>query len=264
MSESYFYLADWRCWPQATFAKAEPAALKAVELDPLYSEAHASLGELAFSHEWNWTKAGEEFSKALELDPNNAGILSGYAIYLVSMGRQEEALARIRKAQGLDPVSENTNLTHVYVLYLAHRYNDAILQAKQALDLFPDSLAFYYWLGQCYERQRKPDEAIAAYLKALSHLPQEVALRRAAYQKNSLSGYWQEDMHFRQRSHRETDPVAQAMYYARTGEKDKALEQLNLAYQQHCDGLQFLKVEPVYDSLQDDSRFKEIMARLGL
>jgi hypothetical protein len=54
------------------------------------------------------------------------------------------------------------------------------------------------------------------------------------------------------------------MYYAHTGENDKALEQLELAYKQHCTGLQFLKVEPVYDELRDAVRYKELVARLDL
>jgi len=264
IAESYFYLADWRCWPQATFAKVEPAALKAVELDPGYGEAYASLGELAFSHEWNWTKAGEEFSKALQLNPNNADILCAHAIYLVSTGRQESALAEMRKAQRLDPVSENTGVTYIYVLYLAHKYDEAIVQAKKALALFPDSRAVNYWLGQCYEKKEMPDQAIAAYLKTGAHLPEEVSRRRDAYQKHGLPGYWQEDRQFRQRSHRENDPVIEAMYYAHMGEKNKAVEQLDLGYQQHCDGLQFLNVEPVFDSLRDDPRFKRLLVRLRL
>jgi hypothetical protein len=54
------------------------------------------------------------------------------------------------------------------------------------------------------------------------------------------------------------------MYYAHEGENDKAIEQLQLAYQQHSDGLQYLKVEPVYDGLRDDPRFKELVAKVGL
>jgi adenylate cyclase len=155
-------------------------------------------------------------------------------------------------------------LTHIYVLYLAHNFDAAINQAKQTLDLFPDSRAVYYWLGQCYEKRRMPDDAIAAYLKALGHLPAEATRRRAAYQKDGLPGFWQRDRQFRQISNRENDPVIEAMYYAHIGEQDKAVDQLNLGYQQHCDGLQFLKVEPVYDSLRDEPRFKDLIARLKL
>jgi TolB-like protein/DNA-binding winged helix-turn-helix (wHTH) protein/cytochrome c-type biogenesis protein CcmH/NrfG len=264
MADAYFDLADWRCWPQSTFAKAEVAALKAVELDPASGEGHSSIGELAFSHDWDWAKAGREFSTALQLDPNNSGIRCAYAIYLVSIGRPEPALAEMQKAQQLDPVSEDTRVSHIYVMYLAHKYDDAIVQAKQALDLFPESRAIYYWLGHIYEKKGMPDEAIAAYLKALDHLPEEVSRRRTAYDKQGLPGYWREDREFRQRSHRENDPVLEAMYFAHMGDKEQALNQLNLAYQQHCDGLQFLKVHPVYDILHADPRFTALIAQLRL
>jgi TolB-like protein/DNA-binding winged helix-turn-helix (wHTH) protein len=264
MADAYFDLADWRCWPQSTFAKAEVAALKAVELDPASGEGHSSIGELAFSHDWDWAKAGREFSTALQLDPNNSGIRCAYAIYLVSIGTPEPALAEMQKAQQLDPVSEDTRVSHIYVMYLAHKYDDAIVQAKQALDLFPESRAIYYWLGHIYEKKGMPDEAIAAYLKALDHLPEEVSRRRTAYDKQGLPGYWREDREFRQRSHRENDPVLEAMYFAHMGDKEQALNQLNLAYQQHCDGLQFLKVHPVYDILHADPRFTALIAQLRL
>ena len=264
MADTYFDLADWRCWPQSTFAKAEIAALKAMELDPWNGEAHSSIGELAFSHNWDWTKAGEEFSKALQLDPNNSGILCDHAIYLVSVGRPEPALAEMRKAQQLDPVSENTRVTHIYVMYLAHKYDDAIVQAKEALNLFPHSGAVYYWVGQIYEKKGMPDDAFAAYLKALGPASDEASRRRAAYQKHGLPGYWQEDRESRQRSNRENDPVLEAMYFAHMGDKEQALDQLNLAYQQHCDGLQFLKVHPLYEILHDDPRFKALVAQLRL
>jgi TolB-like protein/DNA-binding winged helix-turn-helix (wHTH) protein len=264
MADAYFDLADWRCWPQSTFAKAEVAALKAVALDPASGEAHSSIGEIAFSHDWDWAKAGQEFSTALQLNPNNSGILCGHAIYLVSIGRPEAAVAEIQKAQQLDPVSEDTRVTHIYVLYLAHNYDAGIVQSKQALEIFPNSRAVYYWLGQIYEKKGMPEAAFEAYLKAIGRAPEELKRRRTAYQKRGLPGYWQEDRESRRRSHRENDPVLEAMYFAHMGDKEQALNQLHLAYQQHCDGLQFLKVHPVYEILHDDPRFTALIAQLRL
>jgi len=264
MADAYFDLADWRCWPQSTFAKAEVAASKALELDPGDGEAHAAIGDLAFSHDWDWSKAGQEFSKALQLDPNNAGIICSDAIYLVSIGRSEEALAEMQKAQQLDPVSENTRVTNIYVHYLAHKYDEGIVQAKLALDIFPESRAIYYWLGQLYETKRMPDDAITSYLKALGNSPDEVSRRRTAYLKHGLPGYWQEDRQSRQRANRKNDFVLEAMYFVHMGDKNQALDQLALAYQQHCDGLQFLKVHPLYGILHDDPRFKALITQLRL
>ena len=145
----------------------------------------------------------------------------------------------------------------------ARRFDDAIDHAKRTLLVSP-AYGRYYWLGQCYEQKGLPDQAIHYYLQTWSGIPEEVPLRRAAYQEGGLRGYWQEDERLRRRREEKIDPVFQAMYHAHTGENNKAIEQLQLAYQQHVDGLQFLRVEPVYDRLRSDRRFKELLTRLGL
>ena len=265
MADAYFKLAAWRCQSQdENFANAEAAAHKAAELNPNSAEAHVVLGKLAFYHEWNWAKADAEFTKAIGLDPGAADIYITYAIYLVSMGKQEQALALMRKGHELDPVSEITNIHYVYVLYLAHRYDEAIEQAKKSLELYPKSYALYGWLGACYESKGKPQDAIAAYLQSWAGLPKEAALLQAAYQKDGWRGYWEEIFQWKKREKKPLDPTVEAMYYIHMGKKDNALEQLSLAYQQHSDGLQFLKVEPIYDNLRGDPRFDNLLVRLRL
>jgi adenylate cyclase len=184
-------------------------------------------------------------------------------MFLVAMGKEEEGLAEEREAQALDPFSDRTNLLHTWTLYLAHRFDEAIAHANHALTISV-SYGEYYWLGQCYEKKGMPDRAIEFYLKAWSGRPKDIPLRRAAYEKGGLVEYWRVDEQINRRYDVSVDAVRQAMYYAHTAEKEKAIEQLQLAYRQHCNGLQFLKVEPVYDRLRDDPRFKELLARLGL
>lgn len=263
IADSYFNLADWRCVPQDDiFEKAKRAAQKSVEIDPELSEGHESLAELAFYYEWDWERAEKEYMRSVELDPNNGDMHSSYAIYLVSTNREREAFLEMNKAHALDPVSEVNNVTFTYVLYLAHHYDEAIAQAQKTLELYPSSGATYYWLGQCYEMKAMPDQAVEAYLKARVGLPNEAAALRTAYQKDGLPGYWRENMRISREMKRPVDPILEAMLYGHTGEKEKALKSLSAAYQQHVDGLQFLKVEPVYDGVRDDPRFKELVARL--
>jgi tetratricopeptide (TPR) repeat protein len=150
-----------------------------------------------------------------------------------------------------------------YVLYLAHQYDQCIDQATKALELHPDSTGTYQWLAQCYEQKGMSEEAIAAYLKATSGLNNEVPRLRAAYDSRGLRGYWEEFRQWMKRN-RPLDPVQEALIYSREGEKEKALTLLSLAYQQHCDGLQFLKVEPAYDGIRNEPRFKQLVKRLHL
>jgi TolB-like protein/Tfp pilus assembly protein PilF len=263
MADAYFSIGDWRCWHVPPFEKAQAMALKAIELEPSNARAHAVLAKVGFARDWNRVGPAQQFTLALDLDPNDASIHSYYGNFLVAIGQQEAGLAEERKAQELDPLSEKTNDNYTWTLYLAHRFDAAVAIAKHSLSVTP-AYGQYYWMGQCYERKGLPDQAIEYYLKAFSGMPEELPFRRAAFQKGGLKGYWQEDERLRRRRQEEIDAVYEAMYYAHEGENDKAIEQLQLAYQQHSDGLQYLKVEPVYDGLRDDPRFKELVAKVGL
>ena len=263
MADAYFNLGDWRCWPVGTLSKAKAAAQKAAELDPQLGDAHENLGSLAFYYEWDWAKAEQEYSKAIELAPSDAGIHSGYSIFLVATGKQEEALAEMRKALELDPVAEPTNMTAVYVYYLAHQFDKGIEQAKKTLELFPESKATLHWLGQCYEQKKMPNEAMAAYLRSRAARPETATVLRAAYKESGLKGYYRKDLEIKKKDLKEIDPIISAMTSVRLGQNDKAIESLREAYRQHCDGLQFLKTEPVYDPLRNDPRFDELLSRLN-
>lgn len=262
LADAYFNLGDWRCWPLETLNKAEVAAEKAIQLDPQSGAAHDSLGELAFYRAWDWSKAAKEFSTAIALSPNDAGIHSDYSIFLVATGHTEEALNETRMSLQLDPVAEPTNLTAVYVYYLARQYDGGIEQARKTLELFPDSKATFHWLGQCYEKKGMVGEAVASYLQANSGSPENVAALKAAYERDGLKGFYATEMELRKQGKKEVDPILHAMYYARLGENEKSIASLQEAYRQHCDGLQFLKSEPVYDPLRKDPGFEALVSEL--
>ncbi len=263
LADAYFTLGDWRCFHEEHFDQAEIAANKAIELDPGNAHAHAVLAEIGFSRDWNWIGPAKQFSTAIDLDPNYAIAHSYFGMFLVAMGKKHEGLAEERKAQDIDPFSDRTNQLYTWTLYLAGQFDEAIDQAKHALSI-STSYGEYYWLGQCYEKKGMPDQAMKFYLKAMSGVPEEVSLRRTAYDKGGLAGYWREDEQIRRRNNQKVDAVRQAMYYCHRGEKEKAIAQLQLAYAQHVNGLQFLRAEPVYDGLRGDPRFRKLLARLGL
>jgi tetratricopeptide (TPR) repeat protein len=258
IGDSYFLLADWDCMAQEDgYPKATAAALKAVELDPDSSEAHTVLAELTLFYEWNWPKSEKEFQRAIELNPNNAVARAVYAIYLTAMGRPEQGFVEIKKAEQLDPVSLMTNITGMYVYYLAHQYDQAIAQIKKTLELYPQSGAAYYWLGQCYERQGKEQEAVAAYLGP------PPANGKAPALPLSLRDFWHQKFEKQAGGKSETN-CWQIQISAHLGSKKKTLDLLEWGYQHHCDGLQFLKAEPIYDNLRDDARYTKLISLLGL
>ena len=268
LADTYFHLADWACEPQKeTFAKSRAAALRALELNPRAAGAHAVLGKLAFYHDWDWNKADQEFQQALALDPNDAPTHSSYAIFLISLGHRDRALAEMDKARLLDPVSEWTNSMASYIFYLSHQYDQGIDQAKKTIELYPQSGSAYYWLGQSYEQKHMYGEAVDAYLHSGTHskngpTPWSVQAR-LAYQQGGISAYWNKQFDEKQNQ----DPVGtcwKSFIYGHMGDKPRTLQWLEWGYEHQCDGLQFLTVEPIYGPLHSDPRYQTLVSRLHL
>jgi TolB-like protein/DNA-binding winged helix-turn-helix (wHTH) protein len=262
-SDVYYTLGDWGCMPQAeAFAKSRAAALKAIALDPDSASAYAKLAGLDFTAGWNWPKAEQEYSLAIRLDPNDAGVHSSYAIFLVAMGKPDEAIAELKKAQALDPVSERTNMVSTYVLYFAHQYDQAVDQGKKTLELYPDSRATDYWMGHIYEQKKMPGESFAYYLKSNDVPPAEVAALHAAFAKDGLRGFWLRELKISE--HKPDWPCWKGIFYAHTGDQEHAMQALDHSFDHHCDGLQFLKTNPVFDPLRDNPRYRELISKLKL
>jgi TolB-like protein/Flp pilus assembly protein TadD len=266
LAQAYFTLGDLNCSPyEEAFSKSKVAALRALELDPTLGSAHTWLGTIAFFHDWNWNNAEREYRQAVQLSPNYAPTHILYAVFLVSMARQEEGLAEMRKALELDPTAEFTNMVSVHILYLARQYDEAIQQAKNAIQLYPDSWATYFWLGVAYERKGMYEQAVEAYLKSNSlqgAKPEDLEASRNAYEKSGIRGYW--------RQVRDTvigdasETCSMLSIYARLGETKQIIDYLNRAFQRHCPSIRTLKVDSFYDNLREDPRFQDLLARLQL
>jgi TolB-like protein/DNA-binding winged helix-turn-helix (wHTH) protein len=263
VAATYYNLGDWGCSPQTeSFMKSRSAALKAIELDPSVASAHTQLANLDFTAEWNWPMAEQEYAQAIQIDPNDPESHSAYSIFLAAMGRQEQAIAEMKKAHELDPVSEITNMLGTYILYLTHHYDDAASQGSKTLDLYPNSAATYYWMGHIYEQKDMPQQAFEAYLKSNTATPSEVAELRAAFEKDGLHGFWMRQ--FWASKSKPDWPCWKPMFYGHLGDKEHAIDLLEQSFQHHCDGLQFLKTNPVFDNLHDDPRYKDLISRLRL
>jgi tetratricopeptide (TPR) repeat protein len=204
----------------------------------------------------------ERFKQAIELDPNYSFAHLSYAVFLVTMGRPEQGFSEMRRARELDPTSELTNMVSVHVLYLVRQYDQAIEQAKTAIELNPGSWGAYVWLGASYERKGMYEQASAAYLKskALDGLgPEELAAFRSAYRKSGIRGYWQQELATVKPNRSE---CRMTVIYAHMGDKDRTLEYLNRDFQQHCTDLRMLNVDAIYDSLREDPRFQNVLRRM--
>ena len=146
--------------------KAEEAIRRALAIDEGIAEAHATLG-LIYHHTWQWERAEAEFKRAIELNPNYPTTYHWYNISLRSVGRVDEALKVVRKAQQLDPLSMIIGTNVVDVLTTLGRYDEAIATARKYLELDPKYAQLLGVLGVAYSLAGRHEEAITTTATAV-------------------------------------------------------------------------------------------------
>ena len=148
--------------PQEGYLQAKEAALKALELDETLGEAHAALGEVKLFYEWTWAEAESALKRAIELNPGYSTAHALYSRFLLYNQRFDAGLNQIRQAQELDPLSMGINRDVGYAYYLAARYEAAEAQLKLTLELFPQDRYAHFLLGLVFLEQGHFEPAQAA------------------------------------------------------------------------------------------------------
>jgi DNA-binding winged helix-turn-helix (wHTH) protein/TolB-like protein/Tfp pilus assembly protein PilF len=270
LADAYNRLSGFNAMsPKDGYPKAAAASLKALEIDSDLAEAHASLGTVKFFYDWDWPGAEKEFRRAIEINPSYSDAHQLFSYYLSAMGRIDEALAQMRRAQELDPLSLEKLAGVGEMLYFQRQYDRAVEQYQKTLEMDPNS-GFAHWaIGNVYVHKGMYAEAVAEYQKAIplsGDSPDEPAMLAYAY---ALSGRRQEAQQIidelkarSKQSH--IAPTIIAVIYGGLGENDRAFEWLAKAYDEHDFLLVFLKVEPMFDPLRSDSRFIELLRRVNL
>ena len=210
--------------PEEFFPRATAAAQKALELNSTSPEAHNALANARFWFDWNWTDAEQHFRIALANNPSYAEAHHDYAWFLVAMGRTEAALSSLRRAIELDPFSTRINMDAGWLLLQAHRFDDAIKQARRALELSPGLR-----------------EAEACINRAQLFQGRQV--------KGPVGG---------------ADPYSMALRYALSGDKVRAIRELDHAYQAHSVMMPLVKVDPAFTSLRGEPAFEALVAKVGI
>ena len=257
------YLPPSEAWP-----KAKSAAMQALEIDDTLAEAHTSLGLVKEHFEWDWTGAEQEFKRAIELNPNSATAHHWYGDYLANMGRSEEGLRETRKAQELDPLSLIINTSLGWQLYLARQNDQAVEQLRKVLDIDAKFAPARRMLEEVYAQMGKQKEAVAEREKALSLSggPELAASIEEDFTKSGYKGVLQSwlDGLTEISKHGYVSSYSIAEAYMRMGEKEKAFDWLEKAYEEHDSGLVSLAVEPMFDRARSDPRYRDILRRMKL
>ncbi|HER43903.1 MAG TPA: hypothetical protein ENO08_05535, partial [Candidatus Eisenbacteria bacterium] len=164
MADAYILLAGYSVQnPAVIYEKAREAAFRAIEIDERLAEAHASLAIVRWHYEWDFNGAEREFRQAIELNPNCAIAHHWYALYLTFSERFGEAIAEIRTAQSVDPVSLIVNAAVGLVYYYARFYNEALGQSLRTIEMDDRFFPAYTVLGRSYTKKGMFDEAIEAF-----------------------------------------------------------------------------------------------------
>jgi len=251
------------------YTNAQNAAVKALEIDSTLGEAHTVLGEIAQDHYFDWADAEKHFRRAIELDPGYPTTHQWYSCSLSFLGRFDEDLSEAKRAEELDPLSLVINMNLGDVLYVMRQYDRAIEQYKNTLALDQMFPWPHSGLASVYEVQGKFDESIAEYQKAKSlggNIPYTLvplgwAYARAGRKADALH-VLQELLQLAQHGNSVSYGIAFLCY--ELGDKDKAFEWFDKAYQDRDIWLESLGTDPLWDDLRADPRCIALLKKMGL
>jgi TolB-like protein/DNA-binding winged helix-turn-helix (wHTH) protein/Flp pilus assembly protein TadD len=270
LADAYALLGDWQYAVMTTkeaLPKAKAAAQRALQLDDSLSEAHISLAFCLEGYDWNWAAADKEFRRGIELNPGYATGHHWYAWHLSLMGRNNEAIAEMKKAESLDPLSLIINADLAELLLIAHDTDESIEQSRKTIDMDPNFALARNHLAQAYMQKNMLREAIAELQKAndlsggsptiTANLARAYALSNRKEEALSLLGELRTTA-LPGRPH--TTEVASI--YAALGDKDRAMDWLEKGYVERLNPGSLLR--PGFDSLRSDPRFQDLRRRIGL
>jgi TolB-like protein/Flp pilus assembly protein TadD len=250
------------CLPQAKLA-----AEKAIAIDPMLAEAHASLSFCLIWYDWNWAEAEKEARRGIELNPNCAHAHFALAHVLSDLARHDEAITEVARARELDPVFPLFGALEGMMLHHAGRNEEAMAKLQKMLTLDPSFWVTYLQLGKTYTQQGRYPEAIAEFTKAkdLSHGNSEAiasigyvaAIAGDAAKAEAILDELKTATHY-------IPPASIALVYTALRQPEAAVSWLNKACDNRDVWVTLLKVDPRWQSLRSDPGFISVLKRVGL
>jgi eukaryotic-like serine/threonine-protein kinase len=265
LATGYTYLAIYGYSPaKEVFPKAREYAAKALEIDSSLSDPHMSLGMMAFLWDHDMATWERENRRALELNPNSTDIHRIEATRLLILGKSAEAIAEVRRALDIEPLSIAGNMTYGYCMFYSGQIDEGRAHLRKTIELSPEFWMSYYYQSAVFRNERKFPEAAEAMAKSKEYWgePEAAKLIRETFAKKGWQGllrticaqpqqfkFWQYDL---------------ATFYAELGDKENAFARLNQSLEDHEYFIGFMTVDPFLNSLRDDPRFIEITKKVGL
>jgi TolB-like protein len=260
--------------PHEAMPKAEKAARKSLELDSSFAEAHTALALVNHHYHWKWKEAEAGYEQAIELNPDHADTHLWYSWLLLALGRRDAAFDEIEQTMSIVQETDPHRLVAVHTTraaayYFGREYQRAVEECEKAEQLDPKYFMLHFIAGRAHMRLNN-------YAKAIGHLKlartgtgemplmdAALGLAYAVSGKKGLTAKLAEQFKAAAKT-RYIPPTYFGMLFAGLGDKDKALEWLEKAFEERADGLTWLNVEPMLDELRTDPKFQDLIRRIGL
>ncbi len=256
--------------------EALDAVQKALGLEPNLAEAHATLGFIKMIDEWNWREAEAAYKKSIELNPGYATAHHWYATLLSIEGRNEEAKAALRRALEINPLSHNFIADMGQLYYFDGDYAEAKEYCRRALEIYPEFSFAHEYLSYIHLKTGEYDKAIEeqitaeriniAFASQSSERKEQIEAKfdklRKAYQLGGIKGYFEHRLPGTPQA--ASGFYDSAMQHAFLGEKEKALDNLERAYEGKAFMVPFVKVNPLFDNLSSEPRYQAILRKMNL
>jgi tetratricopeptide (TPR) repeat protein len=269
LADAYAQLAFFNVAPpRDVMPKAKAAAMKALEIDGQLGEAYLPLGYVAYTYDFDWPAAKTDFDRALELNKAYAREHTFYPLYLSSLGEAQQAIEVARGALATDPGSAAFSHNVAVQMYLARRYDDAIVQSQETLKIIPNFAQAYAVLAQSYAAKSMLDEALEAnahHAELTHNWPFARALEGylRGRQGNSNQAPQQIQELTKASTTRYVPAITFALVYVGMGDKDHAFVWLNKAYDERFTRLAYIRQETFWDPLRSDPRYTELIRKMG-
>lgn len=250
--------------PSDAYPRAEAAAQKALSLDDSIGEAHVILMSSLADYDWDWRGAEREFKAAIAIDPNDAVAYQYYGYALFAMNRGNEALAAMKQAAQLDPVSPSIQATLAWGYYLSREYSQAVDQCKRVLELYPEFVPAHQLLGIVYGQMGSNALSMAELTKAETLesdgaiTPVLLDYELAREGKRSEAARNLEKIQAKPQGSAVPDYYVAAAWAA-VGDTQKAQSFLDRAFHAHSNWVIYLHYDPRFDGLRDDVAFQALL-----
>ncbi len=252
---------------EEAFGRAKAEVWRAVELDPNLAEAHAIMGHLKYACDYDWIGAEEELKRAIELNPNSGEAYDYYGLMLSSLERYDEALEMQRRAHELDPLAHRMDLVTTYLR--AGRYDEALRGVTRVLEVEPYLPLAHLTLGWVQLLTGKTAQGVATLEKGLALSPDNTLYLAQVGQAYGMVGRTDEARAVLRRleelsSERYVSPYHMAYVHTGLGDRERAMDWLEQAYQERAGGIFGVKGSFLFTSLRGHPRFSALLRKMNL